>query len=111
MDFSKAFNVTLNQFGISARSLAAQSGVSEVMISRFRNGHQVRTETLSRLLECFSAEQRDYFFSLVASDKITSRINMQYWVETATHEELQQTMLLIMQKCAGQTSQTSQSAA
>lgn len=114
MDFSLAFNLTLNQFGISAKQLAQQSGVSEVVISRFRNGHEVRTVTLSRLLECLSVQQREHFFGLVASSENKPRINMESWVESATVEELHQMMLLISHKFVGQNSrnfETSHSAA
>lgn len=98
INFSKAFNQTLNQLGIPAKAVAAQSGVSEVIISRFRNGQQIKTETLSRLLECLSDEARNYFFSLVASEQVTSRINMEYWLETASDEEIEKMMLLITHK-------------
>ena len=111
MDFSLAFNLTLNQFDISAKELAQKSGVTETVISRFRNGHQVRTETLSRLLECFSVHQRDYFFSVFASgedSKNQMRSNAESWIEIATLDELHQTLLLISHKCLKQNSQNSQ---
>ena len=111
MDFSLAFNLTLNHFDISAKHLAQQSGVSEVVISRFRNGHQTKTETLSRLLECLPVHQREYFFSIVASgenSKNKPEINIECWIESATIEELHRTMLLISHKCVNQSSQNSQ---
>ena len=107
MDFSLAFNLTLNHFGITARSLAEQSGINEVMISRFRNGHQIKTETLSRLLECLPVHQREYFFSIMAgseNSKNQIRSSVESWIEIATVEELRQTMLLISHKCSGQNS-------
>lgn len=117
MNFSLAFNLTLNHFGISAKQLAHQSGVSEVVISRFRNGQQTKTETLSRLLECLSVQQREYFFSIMARSENSQNkpeINMESWVESATAEELHQMLLLISHKFVGQNSrnfETSHSAA
>ena len=111
MNFSLAFNLTLNQFDINAKHLAQQSGVQESVISRFRNGHQVKTETLSRLLECFSVHQRDYFFSVLASgedSKNKMRSNVESWIEIATIDELHQTLLLIGHKCVNQNSKKSQ---
>ena len=114
MNFSLAFNLTLNHFGISAKQLAQQSGVQEAVISRFRNGQQTKTETLSRLLECLTVPHREYFFSIAAQGENKPVINMEYWVESATVEELHQMMLLISHKFVGQSSrnfETSHSAA
>ena len=117
MDFSLAFNLTLNQFDISAKDLAQQSGVPEATISRFRNGHQIKTETLSRLLECLLIHQREYFFSIMAGSEDSHnkvRAIVTSWIETATIDELHQTMLLISHKCVNPNSQNfeaSQSAA
>ncbi|MGB3206210.1 MAG: hypothetical protein WBB28_14570 [Crinalium sp.] len=111
MDFSLAFNLTLNHFDISAKCLAEQSGVNRVVISRFRNGSEIRTVTLSKLLECFSVQQRDYFFSVLAGGENTEnkmRSNVESWIETATIDELHQTLLLIGHKCVNQNSKKSQ---
>lgn len=111
MNFSLAFNLTLNQFDISAKDLAQRSGILEPTISRFRNGHQIKTETLSRLLECLTVHQRDYFFSLLAStedNKNKMKTIVASWIETATIDELHQTLFLISHKCVNQNSQSSQ---
>ncbi|MGB3207259.1 MAG: helix-turn-helix transcriptional regulator [Crinalium sp.] len=111
MDFPLAFNLTLTQFDISAKHLAQKSGVPEATISRFRNGHQIKTETLSRLLECLTVHQRDYFFSLLATTEdshIKIRAIVTSWLETATLDELHQTLLLIGHKCVNQNSKKSQ---
>ncbi|AFZ11477.1 hypothetical protein Cri9333_0519 [Crinalium epipsammum PCC 9333] len=111
MDFSLAFNLTVSQFGISAKDLAQRSGILESTISRFRNGHQIKTETLSRLLECLSVEQREYFLSALASGENTKnqrRSNIERWIETASIDELHHSLLLIGHKCVKQNSQNSQ---
>jgi DNA-binding Xre family transcriptional regulator len=98
MDISKAFNQTLERFCISGKWLAAQSGVSEVMISRLRNGKQVQTDTLGRLLDGLPNEPRQYFCSLLSGENLTNHIDIQYLIENATDEEIAKMMVLIAHK-------------
>ncbi len=73
MDISTAFDRTLNRFGISGKWLAEQSGVSEVVISRFRNGRQVQTDTLGKLLVALPFEVQQYFFESLLGAGIKAR--------------------------------------
>lgn len=66
LKLSKAFDQTLKDFGITAKWLSEQSGVSEKLISLFRNDRQrVYSDSLEKLLEALPAEARRYFFELV----------------------------------------------
>ena len=69
MKFNDAFKETLFRFNVTGRDLAAQSGLTVQQISKFRNGSEVRTETLEKLIEALTPEARQYFMSLVLSDK------------------------------------------
>ncbi len=73
MDISTAFDRTLNRFGISGKWLAEQSRVSEVVISRFRNGRQVQTDTLGKLLVALPFEVQQYFFESLLGAGIKAR--------------------------------------
>lgn len=72
MDWSQAFDQTLHDYGVSAKWLARESGISEVAISRFRRGKQaITTDTLNALLKPLSIEARDYFFSKLLGSEVT----------------------------------------
>ncbi|NJL57251.1 helix-turn-helix transcriptional regulator [bacterium] len=62
MDFSSALDKTLKEFDITARELAARSGVAESSISRFRRGERdMHCDGLERLLAALPVEARNYF--------------------------------------------------
>jgi transcriptional regulator with XRE-family HTH domain len=72
LELSKAFDKTLKDFEISARSLSEQSGVGEKMISQFRNSRQrIYSDTLEKLLEALPFEVKLRFFSLLLGEEIT----------------------------------------
>ena len=64
MDFSKALDKTLDKFGVTGKWLSAQSGVSERMISNFRNGKQrVWSDSLERIISALPTEPKQYLFA------------------------------------------------
>ena len=66
MNFSKALDVTLDKFGITGKWLSSESGVSEQMISGFRNGKQrVWSDSLDRIFLALPEEAKQYFLSLL----------------------------------------------
>ena len=67
MKFADAFRETLFRFGLTGRDLASQSGLTVQQISKFRNGAEIRTDTLERLIEALTPEAREYFMALVLS--------------------------------------------
>jgi transcriptional regulator with XRE-family HTH domain len=61
-NFSRALDCTLNDYGISAKWLAERSGVSQQLISGFRNGKQrVYSDSLERILFALPAEAQQHF--------------------------------------------------
>jgi transcriptional regulator with XRE-family HTH domain len=73
MNFNQALNSTLKEFGISAKQLAEQSGVTPQSISEFRRGKRtIQTDSLEKLLEYLPFEARMYFFSLLLGEKISA---------------------------------------
>ena len=69
MNLSEAFDKSLRKFKITARWLSEKSGVSEKMISLFRNSRQrIYTDSLEKLIDAFPPEARLYFFSLLSEE-------------------------------------------
>ncbi|MFP5273953.1 helix-turn-helix domain-containing protein [Coleofasciculus sp.] len=59
------FDKVLREFGISAKHLASESGISENSISSFRKGRKSMTcDNLKVLLNCLPFEARQRFYSL-----------------------------------------------
>ncbi|MBD1836657.1 helix-turn-helix transcriptional regulator [Coleofasciculus sp. FACHB-501] len=75
MNFSNALDKTLDRYGISAKWLSEQSGVSQQMISGFRNGKQrIYSDSLEKLLAALPNEVKDYFFGLMGSANLEAAI-------------------------------------
>ena len=77
MKFSQALDQTLEAYGISAKWLAEQSGVSMQMISQYRNGKQrVYSDSLEAMIDALPKEMRRYFFSLMSGESIPTISSM-----------------------------------
>lgn len=76
MNFSQALDSTLEKYGISAKWLSEQSGVSQQMISGFRNGKQrIYSDSLEKLLAALPGEVRAYFFGLLGAGNLESAVS------------------------------------
>lgn len=66
----EAFDLTVKQFNLKAKELAAQSGVSESSISRYRKGEQsLSTDALDNLMAALPHQARQYMvFNHLLSD-------------------------------------------
>lgn len=73
MKFSEALDKSLEDYGISAKWLSEQSGVSMQMISQFRRGKQrVYSDSLEAMIGALPSEVRHHFYSLMNGDRITT---------------------------------------
>ncbi len=73
MKINKAFDKTLKNFGINARRLSEQSGVSEKMISLFRNDRQrIYSDSFEKLLDALPLEARLYFLIQLSEEKLVA---------------------------------------
>ena len=71
MKFSEALDKTLEHYGISAKWLSEQSGVSMQMISQFRRGKQrVYSDSLEAMIGALPLEVRCHFYSLMMGNRI-----------------------------------------
>ncbi len=93
MDLGKSFDQTLKRFGISAAWLSRESGVNAQMISRFRNGKEVQTDTLEKLLAVLPFEMQQYFFSLLLGQ--SPKIEISEVILQMDQEQLSEALLAI----------------
>lgn len=71
MKFCEALDRSLNDYGISAKWLSEQSGVSMQMISQFRRGKQrVYSDSLEAIIAALPLEARCHFYSLMNGNRI-----------------------------------------
>lgn len=78
----QAFDEMMIRFGLSAKVLAAESGVSEVQLSRFRNGKQdlyagALVETLSKTPE----EAQEFYLGAVLGKKVQPNLDVRALVQ------------------------------
>ena len=55
------------RYNLTGKNLAERSGLTTMQISKFRNGGELRTDSLEKLLEALPPEAREYMMSLVLS--------------------------------------------
>lgn len=73
MDWNTAFDLTLKEFGISAKKLSERSGISQQSISKFRKGHcPMTTDNLNTLLQELPVEAKQRFFSFLLGESLLS---------------------------------------
>jgi transcriptional regulator with XRE-family HTH domain len=71
MKFCEALDRSLDDYGISAKWLSEQSGVSMQMISQFRRGKQrVYSDSLEAMINALPEEVQRHFYSLMMGDRI-----------------------------------------
>lgn len=92
MKFNEALNRTLNDYGISAKWLSEQSGVSMAMISQFKNGKQrVYSDSLEAMIEALPAEMQRHFFGLVSG----SNFGLREAIAQADNQQLEEAFRLV----------------
>lgn len=95
MDISRSFDKTLKKFNLSAREVAQESGVTEGVISKFRNSRQtIQTDTFDKLMSVLSDEAKIYFFSLL----LGKEINIEMLVSGMDAATLSELLLIIANK-------------
>lgn len=72
MKFSEALDRTLDEFRINAKWLASRAGVSQQMISDFRNGKQrVYNDSLEKIISALPDEAKQHYFTLLGASAVT----------------------------------------
>ncbi len=90
MNFSKAFDKTLDRFSISGKWLSEQSGVSQQMISGFRRGQQrIYSDSMEKLVRALPLEAQQYFFEcLLGMSLVAKPPDLEQVVEEATSVQI-----------------------
>ena len=71
MNWNKAFDIVLKEYGITAVGLWELTGISRQTISRFRNGHSpMNSDNLDSILKVMPVEARQRFFALILGDEV-----------------------------------------
>ena len=69
MKFAQAFKLTMFHFNLSGVEIAQRSGLTTAQISNFRNGKNLRVDSVEQILEALPKEARSYMLNLVGQDK------------------------------------------
>ncbi len=69
MDLRQALFKAIVRAEVSAKELSERAQVTPTQISRFRNGKDVSSSTLQRLIDALPADAYEYFHSLLASKR------------------------------------------
>lgn len=59
------------RFDLSGVEIAKRSGLTPAQVSNFRNGHNLRIDSVERILQAMPAEARQFMLSLVALEDAT----------------------------------------
>ncbi|NJR15286.1 MAG: XRE family transcriptional regulator [Calothrix sp. CSU_2_0] len=90
----KLFDEMLNRFNLSARDIASTSGISEVMISRFRHGRaDLGTAKFLALIGAIPEEAKDWYISQLLGAK--PKINLRSLIAQAPIQEQAEALHLI----------------
>jgi transcriptional regulator with XRE-family HTH domain len=65
MKFSEAFRETMFRFNLKGAELAEKTGLTPTQISKFRNGENLRIDSVERILEALPENAREYMMLLV----------------------------------------------
>lgn len=95
MDYREAFNLTLDKFKISAKSLAQKSGVQERQISHFRNGKDLMAETLFALVAALPSEAQIYFFSCIGGESVLEMVDLRSLIKSMSATRKSEVLSLI----------------
>jgi transcriptional regulator with XRE-family HTH domain len=66
--FSEAFKETMFRFNLSGSEIAEKSGLTPSQISNFRNGHNLRVDSVEKLLAAMPVDARKYLVLMVIEE-------------------------------------------
>jgi predicted transcriptional regulator len=95
MSFNQALDKTLDHFGISGKWLAKQSGLSQQMISGFRQGHQqVRSDSLEKMIRHLPMEAQQHFYAQLGG----STLSLETMIGAMDNADLAKVLAMISEK-------------
>jgi transcriptional regulator with XRE-family HTH domain len=66
--FSEAFKETMFRFSLSGAEISEKSGLTPSQISNFRNGHNLRVDSVEKLLAAMPPEARKFMVLMVIEE-------------------------------------------
>jgi transcriptional regulator with XRE-family HTH domain len=72
--FSEAFKETMFRFNLSGSEIAEKSGLTPSQISNFRNGHNLRVDSVEKLLAAMPVDARKYLVLMVIEETPENKI-------------------------------------
>jgi transcriptional regulator with XRE-family HTH domain len=66
--FSEAFKETMFRFDLSGAEIAEKSGLTPSQISNFRKGHNLRVDSVEKLLAAMPPDARKFMVLLVIEE-------------------------------------------
>lgn len=67
MNIGLAFDKTLKKYGITGKAIAVAADVSTGMVSRFRGGSAINTDSLEKMIAVLEEEPLRYFLTHIIS--------------------------------------------
>lgn len=68
MRFSAAFHETMNRFDLKGSEIARIAGLTNAQVSNFRNGQNLRIDSVEKILAALPNSAREYMLLLVGLD-------------------------------------------
>ena len=65
MEFSEAFRETMFRFNLKGSDIAERSGLTQAQVSDFRNGKNLRIDSVERILKALPSDARSYLLEQV----------------------------------------------
>lgn len=69
MKFSEAFRETMFRFELTGAEVAQKSGLTPTQVSKFRNGENLRIDSVEKILEVLPEEAKEYMMLLVLQQR------------------------------------------
>jgi transcriptional regulator with XRE-family HTH domain len=65
MEFSEAFRETMFRFNLKGSDIAERSGLTQAQVSDFRNGKNLRIDSVERILKALPNDARSHLLERV----------------------------------------------
>ena len=110
MNFGLAFNETIKKYGLKGSAIAEAAEVSASMVSRFRSGKAINTDSLEKLLAILEEEPLRYLLAQVANaaqmhNTLQDSVALSELVSHLDDQETATLLYALAEKIRGETSQ------
>ncbi len=100
MDLREALFKTITRAEISSKELSQAAGITPAMLSRFKNGKDISSSTLQKLINALPPEAYSYFHSLLTPKQESDRDLVEQLFELASQLRQSSISKRTEQRCA-----------